>query len=340
MSNFYHRQPKNGNSLILSLLLSLLVHGVIALILSRYQTQKFVSPEESLTPITIVELAEKENIETFSQRSEFNTPSKSAQNSPAIASPPKPPVKQNSPATTKPASTPPIPPTATETPKTEPLTTKPNVPQVTENNIQVASTPTAKPEKEIDPPTAKLKKPIENNKPINRLFENTNLAEKKPLTDLDKPASTQGLSSSKPLTQKRSLANLNRDPGDFAGTVANNSNGTSKTDKSGDDIDNNHTAANSNSNQSSAPLSIACKDNCQPEYPDVLDGVEGTAGIKLTLNRDGQVINAAIAISSGNSLLDEEAMKTAKQMEFSKIDHDRAIVQINLSFAVADDEEW
>ena len=139
---------------------------------------------------------------------------------------------------------------------------------------------------------------------------------------------------------ERSLDNQKPNPEDSENTVANNSDAKSKTDDNSDDLNNDRAAANNDTNQTSAPLSIACKDNCQPEYPDVLDGVEGTAGIQLTLNRDGRVIDAMVAISSGNSLLDEQALEAASQMEFSETDRDRAIVQINLSFAVADEEEW
>ncbi|MCC0179553.1 TonB family protein [Waterburya agarophytonicola K14] len=358
MPNFYNRQQQERNSLILGLLLSLLVHGAIALIVSRYQTKEFVSAEEkSLTPIAIVELTELRNTETSSDKSSSNTLAKSAQNSQKVAapetltdptveeklSPSKPPTP---PETTPPKSPPnptlkppPIPPAVTETPEIKPVITKPNKDRVTADNTQVASTPTTKPEKKVNPPTIQPEKPIEDNQPPDKPFENSSLAEKKPLANLDKPVPNREQPSSKLPTTERSRFNQKPNPGDFEGTVANNSDAKSKTDDNGDDLNNDRAAANNDLNQPLAPLSIACKDNCQPEYPDVLDGVEGTAGIQLTLDRKGKVIDAAIAISSGNSLLDESALEAAKQMEFSEIDRDRAIVQINLSFDVAD-EEW
>ncbi|MEO1340480.1 MAG: energy transducer TonB, partial [Cyanobacteria bacterium J06635_13] len=87
--------------------------------------------------------------------------------------------------------------------------------------------------------------------------------------------------------------------------------------------------------QESAPLSITCEANCQPEYPDALDGVEGSAGIRLTINRDGEVIDAAIALSNGNPKLDEAALEAAQEMEFSQLNRDQAVVQINITFTVA-----
>ena len=55
----------------------------------------------------------------------------------------------------------------------------------------------------------------------------------------------------------------------------------------------------------------------------------------LTINRDGEVINATIAVSNGDNKLDLEALKAAQEMEFSPLDRDRAVVQINITFAVA-----
>ena len=249
MPNFYNRQQQERNSLILGLLLSLFIHGAIALILSQYQARKFVSEEESLTPITIVKLTKQQNLETSSDRSSSSISSKSAQNLPAIASPQPPtdpPVNQNSSAIapltpskqptppksptnslakTKPAPTPPTspakpstsPPTPTETPKIEPPTTKPNVPQVTEDKTQVVSTPPTKPERKVNRPTTQPEKPIEDNQPLDKPFENSSLAEKKPLADLDKPAPTQEQPSSKLPLKKRSLDNQKRDPEDSEG---------------------------------------------------------------------------------------------------------------------------
>jgi TonB family protein len=97
---------------------------------------------------------------------------------------------------------------------------------------------------------------------------------------------------------------------------------------------NNSTATNTIPAQPKTPLSISCEENCQPEYPSVLDGAEGSAGIRLTISEDGQVIDAAVAVSNGNPTLDQEALQAAERMEFSSIDRDRAIVQINISFTV------
>ena len=99
--------------------------------------------------------------------------------------------------------------------------------------------------------------------------------------------------------------------------------------------ENDSTAANTVSDEPKPPLSISCKKNCQPKYPSALNGAEGSAGVQLTINADGLVINAGIASSNGNPKLDREALKAARRMEFSSIDRDRATVRINISFTVA-----
>nr|MDJ0536395.1 TonB family protein [Xenococcaceae cyanobacterium MO_207.B15] len=98
---------------------------------------------------------------------------------------------------------------------------------------------------------------------------------------------------------------------------------------------NNSTAANTISDKPKKPLSISCKKNCRPKYPSGLGGAEGRAGIQLTIDANGNVINAAIAESNGNPKLDREALKAARRMKFSSINRDRATVRINISFTVA-----
>lgn len=55
----------------------------------------------------------------------------------------------------------------------------------------------------------------------------------------------------------------------------------------------------------------------------------------LIIDRDGNVIDAAIASANRNPQLDREALKAAQQMEFTSIERDRATVRINISFTVA-----
>ncbi|WP_019506865.1 energy transducer TonB [Pleurocapsa sp. PCC 7319] len=349
MSNSYNRQQQERNDLILGLLLSLFIHGAIALVLSRFKAKELVSVEEEklLTPITIVELDKKPNLKASSSTSSPNLSSRSTQDSQVVAPKapseastlqttainPPPEVKPSPTPSESPVKPPTTPKTITETSQTKSPTTatKPDSSLLTKNKTPVTSPTPVKLDGNSDRPTAEPKiEPTENNKPL----ENDNLAKKQRISALDKPVKPPASPLKKPIAKKRSPNNSERNLETSALSNPSNSPQTNSTDRSQTN------AANNTANESPAPLSIACEDNCQPEYPDVLDGSEGTAGIQLTIDRGGQVIDAEIAVSSGNFLVDNEALEAAKQMEFSKIDRDRAIVQINLSFAVPDLDEW
>ncbi|MEN9517983.1 MAG: hypothetical protein RLZZ381_571, partial [Cyanobacteriota bacterium] len=118
-------------------------------------------------------------------------------------------------------------------------------------------------------------------------------------------------------------------------TQAKDSSPATNSEGSTEGQDDSKTAAGNIPSELEQPLAISCEENCQPEYPSVLDGAEGSTGIELTIDRDGNVIDAAIALKNGNPQLDREALKAAQEMEFSSIKRDRATVRINISFTVA-----
>ena len=62
---------------------------------------------------------------------------------------------------------------------------------------------------------------------------------------------------------------------------------------------------------------ITCVSNCKPEYPAVLAGVEGNAGIKLTIDPNGNVTSATITRTHSNSQLNRQALLAARKMKFS-----------------------
>ncbi|NJL51907.1 MAG: energy transducer TonB [Hydrococcus sp. SU_1_0] len=62
---------------------------------------------------------------------------------------------------------------------------------------------------------------------------------------------------------------------------------------------------------------IACVSNCEPEYPDDLEGEEGSAGVKLTIDPNGNVIGAELSSADSNSQVNRQALLAARQMEFS-----------------------
>jgi periplasmic protein TonB len=84
---------------------------------------------------------------------------------------------------------------------------------------------------------------------------------------------------------------------------------------------------------------IACVSNCEPEYPDVLEGAEGSAGVKLTIDPQGNVIGAELASADSNSQVNRQALLAARQMEFSSPPGGNAAsVQVRIDFTVEGSE--
>jgi protein TonB len=55
-----------------------------------------------------------------------------------------------------------------------------------------------------------------------------------------------------------------------------------------------------------------------PEYPQVAQeqGIQGNVTVRVTIGPQGQVLAAVISSSSGNPLLDEAALKAAKETTY------------------------
>jgi periplasmic protein TonB len=84
---------------------------------------------------------------------------------------------------------------------------------------------------------------------------------------------------------------------------------------------------------------IACVSNCEPEYPDALEGAEGSAGVKLTIDPQGNVIGAELASADNNSQVNRQALLAARQMEFSSPPGGNAgSVQVKIDFTVEGSE--
>ena len=83
---------------------------------------------------------------------------------------------------------------------------------------------------------------------------------------------------------------------------------------------------------------ISCVSNCEPEYPATLEGVEGSAGVKLTIDPDGNVMGAELASPDSNSQVNRQALLAARQMEFSSPGDSAASVQVKIDFTVEGSE--
>ncbi|MEM6611785.1 MAG: TonB family protein [Cyanobacteria bacterium P01_C01_bin.72] len=83
---------------------------------------------------------------------------------------------------------------------------------------------------------------------------------------------------------------------------------------------------------------ISCVSNCEPEYPAGLEGVEGSAGIKLTINPNGNVVGAELVKPHSNSGVNRQALLAARRMEFSSPGKSSAAVRVNIDFTVEGSE--
>ena len=329
------RRQYYSHSLMLYLLSSTLIHALFFYGFSRRQPPEQIDIVE-ITPITIADIprSPQDNTKAKPNDTKASQPSPSAQTPPA----PTPPTKSAPPTPApKPVAAPPE-------VKPTPTLVKPDSPVLTSAESKVATQPEIKPEIKTPIPE---KPRISADSAIAKTEPQPNLNSQKPQIDnRDKPVKTKPI---KPEVTKNTNSDTNDSQADskelalqpLSASQADSQALTPIEDLSAaNNVDTEQgelitAASNSNSvGEDSKPLSINCEANCQPEYPEVLDGLEGSAGIKLTIDRNGKVIDAAIAIPNGNSELNEFALSAAKAMEFSEIDRDRATVQINITFAV------
>ncbi|MEL6441945.1 MAG: TonB family protein [Cyanobacteria bacterium J06621_8] len=83
---------------------------------------------------------------------------------------------------------------------------------------------------------------------------------------------------------------------------------------------------------------MRCTSNCQPEYPAVLQGQEGNAVVKLTINPDGRVVGAKLIKPHSNTTLNRQALLAAQRMRFSSPVNVTATVRVNIDFTVEGSE--
>jgi periplasmic protein TonB len=95
------------------------------------------------------------------------------------------------------------------------------------------------------------------------------------------------------------------------------------------------TTESESTESTSGESGIACVSNCEPEYPDALKGAEGSAGVKLTIDPNGNVIGAELASADSNSQVNRQALLAARQMEFSSPPGgNTASVQVKINFTL------
>ena len=86
-------------------------------------------------------------------------------------------------------------------------------------------------------------------------------------------------------------------------------------------------------------VQISCVANCQPKYPSALNGAEGRAGIRLTIDKSGNVIAAELARAHSNRRVNRQALLAARRMKFNQINNEAgASVVVNINFTVKGSE--
>ena len=86
-------------------------------------------------------------------------------------------------------------------------------------------------------------------------------------------------------------------------------------------------------------VTISCVANCQPKYPSALNGEEGRAGIRLTIDKNGNVIAAELVRAHRNGRLNRQALLAARRMKFNNINNEAgASVVVNINFTVKGSE--
>ena len=80
---------------------------------------------------------------------------------------------------------------------------------------------------------------------------------------------------------------------------------------------------------------LRCISNCQPKYPSVLNGAEGRATVIVTVDPNGNALNARFAGGNSNFQIIQQAVIAAKKMRFSSPGNVTATVSVNINFSVA-----
>ncbi len=80
---------------------------------------------------------------------------------------------------------------------------------------------------------------------------------------------------------------------------------------------------------------LRCLSQCQPSYPSALNGVEGSATVRLDVDSNGNVISATLSRANPNSQVNQQALLAARKMKFTQPNGERGSVQITVHFTVA-----
>lgn len=84
---------------------------------------------------------------------------------------------------------------------------------------------------------------------------------------------------------------------------------------------------------------LRCVSECEPAYPPVLNGVEGSATVQIVVDASGNVVSATLSKVNNNSQINQQALQAARKMKFTAPPNgERASVPVTIQFTVAGTE--
>ena len=309
-------QQRLNRLLIAGFVGSAALHSILAYALPKWSSNSPKQAEEPMELILVdkpkpkVEPKPKPKIESYAERLSEGVSFRNPLGKPIVEPKPKP-VKPSEPvkAETSPPPVKPAEPVAAQTapPKPEPAPKSQPAPPKPAPKPEPAPKPQPAPKKVLTNPTPAPSQPI-----VSIPVENT-----------DRSSSlTSSLSSPSSSATSNSANNASTigKPGATGSVVAT---GSAPPRPEVDD---------------GGEAGISCLSNCEPEYPASLEGVEGSAGIKLTIDSGGNVVGAELVEPHSDSGINRQALLAAQQMQFSSPGNSSAAVRVNIDFTVEGSE--
>lgn len=211
-------------------------------------------------------------------------------------------------------------------PQEEPVKEIEKKPEIVKENTSVRQPPIKTP---IPTPTVRkieqrptvVKKPVNNPQTAQRQIDNIQKPE---------PSTIQQRSQSIVKTTKtNNISSVNSNPDRQETSNPPSSSNTTETNT----VSRNTGKVQQAKSSTNTRPAIRCISNCRPRYPSVLKGAEGSARIIVTIDANGNTIDAKFAGGTSNFEIIQQAIIFAKRMRFSSPGV-TATVRVNINFSI------
>ncbi|MDJ0724035.1 MAG: TonB family protein [Prochloraceae cyanobacterium] len=215
---------------------------------------------------------------------------------------------------------------------------------VIENNIPDPSssqteskppTPVAQKPTPTPTPTPVVQKPTPTPTPTPVVQKPTPTPTPTPTPVVQKPTPTPTPTPTSQQTEQNSLESRSSDR-----QTNSNSEQESNPSSTSNGNDSNRVAANTGTvkkpkETSRGSRGLSCISNCTPQYPSVLNGNEGSAGVRVSVDTNGKVIGVQLARANPNFQINQQALNAARRMQFTSPGNQSATLVVNINFTVA-----